>query len=255
MSSPPIRWCYLSLFASLLIAAPSFGQATELINQQLAAKWKEQKLQPADKTSDAEFIRRASLDIMGRIPTIDELQTFEKDTTADKRAKLVDKLLASEEYSRYWAQLWSNWLLTSDIHPVHRDEFRQWLAEEIAKNGSYQQFVRELLTASGKTNENPAVMFLLANVGNSLKDLTKEGQFDMVPATRRSLRLFLGYRLNYDLPDEPGESDWSRKQFWGVNLFFRQTGKDWQPQHDRAADSVDGGQGQSRLQHGCFRDL
>jgi hypothetical protein len=211
----------------LALYATTAGQAktepaTELINKQLSARWKELKLQPADKTGDAEFLRRVSLDIIGRIPTLAELQAFEKDTTPDKRAKLVDKLLASEEYADYWADLWTDWLIGQAGTSVVREPFRGWLKGELAKS-SYQDLATRLLTAKGKAADNPAVHFTLAHIGKEQPPARweKDGQFDAVPLTRKTLRAFLGYRLNYDLPDTRGDGDWTKQDFWNANAFFR----------------------------------
>src|SRR5262245_54565788 len=88
---------------------------TDFINRHLAETWKAKKLTPALRCTDEEFLRRVSLDIIGRIPTVDEVQDFGKDKAADKRAKLVDRLLASKEYVGYWARVWASWLLPRTV--------------------------------------------------------------------------------------------------------------------------------------------
>ncbi|MFM9701354.1 DUF1549 domain-containing protein, partial [Streptomyces europaeiscabiei] len=73
--------------------------------------WKAKDLKPSERTTDAEFVRRVYLDIVGRIPRVEEVQTFEKDTAGDKRAKLIDNLLESPEYAQNWATIWTLWLV------------------------------------------------------------------------------------------------------------------------------------------------
>ena len=224
----PTRSLPLAALAALASALPAQDAkpdaATQLINQQLAAAWKAEKLTPADKTSDEEFLRRVSLDLIGRIPTVDELDAFPKDPAADKRAKLVDKLLASPEHLRYWADLWVSWLMPPTSHRLSRDQLHLWLEEALKARMPYNEMATKLMTATGKTNDNGAVNYVLANLGDPQLPAKRaeEGQFDVVPITRHSLRLFLGYRLNYDLPEKAEDSDWQPKHFWSANVFFRQ---------------------------------
>lgn len=220
---------------------------TEFINRHFADDWEAHKLKPSATCSDLEFLRRATLDVIGRIPTPAEIEAFEKD---NDREKLIDRLLASDEYAAYWARLWASWLLPRTLPSstsqrllpgpdrvrveifVHyptalRLQLETWLQGKLAANTPYQKIVEELLTATGKATENGAVNFLLANLGKELpaKDWWKTGAFDMVPATFRTIRLFAGYRLDNGcalgyLTDNG--ADFKQKHFWGVNAFFRQ---------------------------------
>lgn len=235
-------------------------EPTRLINKLLAFQWKANRLEPSARTTDHEFLRRASLDIIGRIPTVEEVLAFEKDQGIDKRAQLIDRLLASDEYARYWATLWTHWLMDL-AHPptyrvlehslskdgkttwlinraddrVHREQLKQWLEEDVfsPKNGiSYKEMVHRLLTASGRTNEHGAVNFILAHVGEPINDEKhgEDGQFDMVPITVKTLRLFLGYRWDVLAYDDLPNRELAQSQFWGVNAFFRQVERVGQPQ-------------------------
>src|SRR5262245_19785155 len=94
-------------------------ETTEFINKHLAEQWKAQTLTPAPRCTDEEFVRRASLDIIGRIATPEEVRVFVKEDAADKRAKLIDRLLASDEYAAYWGSTWASWLLPRTV-PIVR---------------------------------------------------------------------------------------------------------------------------------------
>jgi hypothetical protein len=211
---------------------------TEAINSRLADSWKANRLKPAERTSDTEFVRRVYLDVIGRVPRVEEVRDFEKDAAVDKRAKLVDRLLASPEYIAFWAEVWTRWLLGDEAPRLARSQMELWLIENglSKERTSYKQLVEQLLTATGKTNDIGAVNFILAHLGNSTVGtarnarptpelLAREGQFDMVPITLRTLRLFLGYRLDglQFAAHHPPECDWQPKHFWSVNGFFRQT--------------------------------
>ncbi len=232
----------LSLFAFPLVAderAPP--PQTARINRLIAATWPAHGLKPAERCTDHEFIRRASLDIIGRIATVEEIERYLKDEPGTRRAQLIDRLLAGKEYERYWATRWTHWLMTRCRHPLHREQMRHWLEEEVfAKDLSHREMVERLLTATGKTNDNGAVTFLLANLGVPTAELYPElpeaqrlarhGQFDMAPATSRSAQLFLGCQLAcVQCHDHPFNPDWKQRDFWGLNACFRQVRRVGEP--------------------------
>jgi hypothetical protein len=241
--------------SSQFTPAPNTADAVKLINEMIAAKWKDDKgatlYQPAEKCSDHEFIRRASLDIIGRIAKVEEIKKFMSDPPSTRRAQLVERLLASEEYARNWSTLWTFWLMTRTGDKVYKDQIELWLEEEIfastievdgvkkANETSIKDLAIKLITAKGKTNDKGEVNYILAHLGGEL-GLTgdrrqrpnpqqlaeireKEGMFDMVPVTSRTVRLFLGYQIQCtQCHDHPFNADWKQKHFWGVNAFFRQ---------------------------------
>jgi len=197
--------------------------SAQFINDYLAGQWKAQKLTPAERCSDEEFIRRASLDLIGRVATPAEVRAFVKDAAADKRARLVDQLLASKDFVRNWAGVLTNWLVSRNTPAADRMALYGWLQGQLAKNVSYAEIVRQLLSASGTPKENGAVVFLLANLGDPNKKPADDGMFDVTPAAERALRLFLGYRVEgTDLPDHPNHPDFKPAQIAGVVDFLRQ---------------------------------
>lgn len=233
--------------AGLLLAAAApnavADDTTQAINKLLADAWKAKDLKPSERTNDAEFVRRVYLDIVGRIPRVEEVQTFEKDTAADKRAKLIEKLLDSPEYTQNWSRIWTLWLVGRGAPSLQQAQMHIWLDEQLGtKDSTYRDLVVKLLTATGKNNENGGTNFLLTNVGKSTSPqsanpkqteeiLEREGQYNMVPATVRTARLFLGYRLDgLDVPDHrPENSDWTATDFWQFNIFFRQVVREGLP--------------------------
>src|SRR5262249_53907441 len=136
------------------------SEMVQIINEKLEAGWKENKLTPSPRCDDYEFIRRASLDLIGRIAKPEEVTAYMNDSPQTRRAKLIDRLLAHEEYPRHWANLWSNWLLTRS-GPFGRGKYKEqtqvWLEDQFAENKPYDKIVTALLTASGKNSENGAV--------------------------------------------------------------------------------------------------
>ena len=139
------------------------GQLDELV----FAKWKELGIEPANLCSDAVFLRRAFLDVVGTLPTIQETRTFLSDPSPDKRAKLIDALLARPEFADYWAMKWSDLLRVKSEFPVNlwpnaAQAYHRWIRNSIRDNLPYDQFVRELLTSSGSNFRTPQVNFYRA---------------------------------------------------------------------------------------------
>ncbi|MBL8797811.1 MAG: DUF1549 domain-containing protein [Planctomycetia bacterium] len=229
--------------------ANKFEPTVAAINKHIAAKWQEHNLTPVRRCSDAEFCRRTALDLIGRIPTLEEALAFEQDRRPDKRARWVDRLLASQEYPEHWAGLWTGWLLQNHVQPQYRSQFRHWLKEQLANGVSHKDMTEKLLTATGKSDENPAIHFVLAYIGQELplrhtdecggasplvcspaaerqprpEQLKADGQFDAMPITFRSWQVFLGYQIVCtQCHDHPFNADWKQRDFWGLNVFFRQ---------------------------------
>jgi Protein of unknown function (DUF1549)/Protein of unknown function (DUF1553) len=130
----------------------AFGPAT--IDAALRAEWAKLGVTPAPRVDDAGFLRRAYLDIVGTVPPPSVVTSFLADTSTDKRAKLVDHLLASPAYALYWATTWEDilvgWRTREQL--VDRGALRDWLAGELAANTSWDKIVTALMTAKGQNS-------------------------------------------------------------------------------------------------------
>lgn len=147
------------------------------IDRLILAKLEKEKLSPHAPVSDEVFVRRVHLDIVGRIPTLKETADFLADTAADKRAQLIDRLLASEGYVQNYFNFWSD-LLRLKSQSVGGGQslpagyaYANWLRESLKNNKPYDQLVRELVTADGKTYENGAVGFYIRDYNMPLDNM------------------------------------------------------------------------------------
>lgn len=196
------------------------------INKQIEAQWQANNITPSKLCSDLEFIRRASLDLIGRIATVDEIIQFRKDPAQSRRGLLVDRLLEKDEYAQNWANVWTVWLMTRSGNPGLREQMQLWLEEQFSKkNHGWDKVVAELLTATGDNDPNGAVNFILSHLGEPTPQNKRqeEGMFQFVPITSRTTRLFLGVQIQCtQCHDHPFNPQWKQKHFWGVNAFFRQ---------------------------------
>jgi hypothetical protein len=214
-----------------IFTGPSGFEQISAINQEIEKKWQENKITPSARCTDYEFIRRASLDIIGRIARPEEIRQFMKDPAQKRRSMLIERLLTSDEYAKNWANIWKVWLLTrsgalAPTTQIYHEQMQVWLEEQFAKDEvGFDQMVTELVSATGKTNDNQAVNFILAHLGEPIKDDPRtNGKWEMVPITSRTTRLFLGLRTQCtQCHDHPFNDEWKQSHFWGINAFFRQT--------------------------------
>ncbi|HZK81699.1 MAG TPA: DUF1549 domain-containing protein, partial [Humisphaera sp.] len=185
--------------------------ANNFIDHAVHARLKDIGVAPSETCSDAEFIRRASIDAIGVLPTPDEAREFLADTNPDKRAKLVARLLEKPAYADYWATKWGDLLrpnhLRVGVKPVYL--FDQWIRESLRQNKPYDQFVREILTASGNTHKyGPVVVF--------------RDRREPADATTLVSQIFMGVRLECARCHHHPNEKWSQADFYQLAAFFAQ---------------------------------
>ena len=136
-----------------IMESPQPPQPANRIDEIVFAKLKALGIQPA-LCSDGVFVRRAYLDITGKLPTADEARAFIQDSNPQKRVVLIDRLLDQPAHFDYWAMRWSDILRIKAEFPVKvwpnaAQAYHRWVWESIARNKPYDQFARELLCSSG----------------------------------------------------------------------------------------------------------
>jgi hypothetical protein len=200
-----------------------------LIDRVLETKWRELKLTPNKRSSDEEFLRRVTLDLVGNIPRADEVVAFLELDSSKKRDQLIDKLLASPEWSDYWSDRFTSILVgyrdprVEAIVPT-----KAFLRDQFRKNAPYNRIVEQLLTASGSNKEEKSTAFMLFWLANdrSKKDLT-------VQVTK----VFLGVQLQCaQCHDHPFEK-WTKDDFFAMVANFGGTRSRVVQKADRPRDS------------------
>ncbi len=138
----------------------SFPRRT-VVDEVLARQWEEFGIRPAAPVSDAAFLRRATLDATGLIPTPEQVEAFLADDAPDKRARLVDSLVGSEEFAEQWAWFFGDlFRLAHQVGPV-RNPFQTWIKEWLTTDRPYDDMVRDLLTGVSKAHGSvPPLAFL-----------------------------------------------------------------------------------------------
>jgi hypothetical protein len=195
------------------------------IDRLVFAKLKRLQIPPSELCTDAEFIRRVYLDVCGILPTADEVRAFLDDKSADKRQKLIDRVLERPEYADFWTLKWADVLRASrktmQIDGVHK--FQAWLRSQIAANRPWNELLKELLTASGSTYANPAANYYrVARDPASLAETTAQ--------------LFLGIRLQCAKCHNHPFERWTQDDYYGLAAFFARVKLKNDPLNERRPD-------------------
>jgi hypothetical protein len=225
-----VRQQAISFIALLLVvgsasAAPPDPQAlANQIDSHIDARLKAAKVQPAPASDDAEFLRRAYLDITGRIPTPHDIHEFLADTDTNKRAKLIDELLETPRYAGHSAAVWRAALApeTASIPEaqVFRVGFEAWLKSRFRSNAGYDALVRELLTAPLSTDpDSPTPALRRPEDPNPLAFYAvKDAKPENLAAA--ATRVFLGVQIECAQCHDHPFAKWTRDQFWNQAAFF-----------------------------------
>jgi hypothetical protein len=190
-----------------------------VVDQFTSKKWKELGLVPSDLCSDEIFIRRAYLDITGTLPTPTQVKNFLADQDAKKRDKLIDTLVDSPEYGFYFANKWADILRVKrgrDGDTRSRAQgtfaFHNWIKEAVQSDKPYDEFVRDILSATGSETKNPPTVWY--------KDLQQPEQF-----VDDTAQVFLGLRIACANCHHHPYEKWSQDDYWSMAAFFGRVGK------------------------------
>jgi hypothetical protein len=212
-------WSPLLAQAELGVAPRGPAQVRELaaaIDRQIDQRLVQEKLTPSPVAEDTEFLRRAFLDITGRLPTAQQAAAFLDDPSSDKRARLIDELLASPAYGQHFSQVWVNLFIRRDANmltPPDPEPLAHWLADRFNNNHGWDRTVAELLTAEGATREKPQVLFFNLN-----GDSRAVPQPNVIAGSLG--QLFLGVQLQCAECHNHPLDKWKQDDIWGVAAFF-----------------------------------
>jgi hypothetical protein len=212
---------YLNKVAFARIASPypnavspevfSKAERFNFIDDLVLKKLQALRIRPAALSTDEQFIRRAYLDAAGILPTPEEVEAFVRDTGADKRAALVDRLMTRSEFADYWAYKWSDLLLVSTRKLPSKGmwSFYNWIREGVAENKPWDRFVREIITASGSTLRNGAANYYVLHK-------------DPIDLTETTSQAFLGMSITCSRCHNHPLEKWTLNDYYGMaNLFGR----------------------------------
>ena len=174
--------------------------------------WASANIKASRIAGDEEFMRRAYLDVLGRIPNITEAKAFLSAKEPGKRAKLVEYLLAHPDYEKNFANQWKILLIGRGNQGQNIDEkaLRDWLRRQFADNRPWNEVAFDLMTASGNNKTNGAANFTMSHL-----------EMGAVPLTSITTRVFLGQQIQCTQCHDHPSNDWKQADFWGINAFLK----------------------------------
>ena len=181
------------------------------IDEIVLDKLKQLRLAPSPQASDEEFIRRAHIDTLGVLPLADRTRTFLADERPDKRDRLIDELLARNEFVDYWTYKWSDMLLLNSdlLSPDALQTYYGWIRNNVRANTPWDKFARQIVVASGSTHENGATNFYTVHD-------------DPQEMTENICVAFMGLNINCARCHNHPLEKWTNNQYYAMaNLFAR----------------------------------
>lgn len=204
----PVRVAFIPRRADFQWHAPS---PVNLVDEHIFKRLQELTINPSELCDDITFLRRATLDLTGQLPTPQAARAFLANTASQKRARLIDELLDSGAYADFWAQKWAD-LLRIEEKTLDRkgvEAFHAWVRNAVATNRPFDVFAREIIGGRGSSYDTPA-----ANYYRAMR------QTDM--RAESSAQLFLGVRLQCAKCHNHPFDQWTQDDYYGWgNLFSR----------------------------------
>ena len=204
----PVRLAFVPARPDFVWTAPV---RANVVDEHAFAKLQALRINPSAVCSDAVFLRRAHLDLLGAIPTGDESRQFALDADPDKRSRLIDELLERPEFADFWALKWSD-LLRNEEKTLDRkgvQNFHAWIRASIAQAKPLNEFVRELIASRGSTYSQPQ-----ANYYRAMRTPLMRAE--------STAQLFLGVRLQCAKCHNHPFDRWTQDDYYGwANLFSR----------------------------------
>ena len=183
------------------------------IDELVAQKWKRMKIEPSGLCTDADYVRRITIDLTGLPPSPEDVRRFLADTRdlRVKRAELLDKLIGSDAFVDHWSNKWSDMLQVNSkfLGAEGATSLRAWIREQVKNNTPYDRFAYRIMTATGSNKDNPAASYF--------KTLREPAEI-----MENTTHLFLATRFNCNkCHDHPFER-WTQDQYYQTAAFFAQ---------------------------------
>lgn len=203
--------------ATIPLGAPvdNIPDPNNFVDERIFAKLRTLGLPPSGNSDDATFLRRVTIDVAGRLPTIEETDAFLVETDPAKRARKIDELVASSDYADYFAGKWAA-ILRNKRKVAHHARgsfaFHSWIRDALHQNRPYNEFVKDFVAASGEVGQNPPVVWY-RTVTDSKEQLQDVAQ------------VFLGIRLQCAQCHHHPYEKWSQDDYYGFQAFFSKIGR------------------------------
>jgi uncharacterized protein DUF1549/uncharacterized protein DUF1553 len=216
-----VESCFLTFVKDVPGYVWSDPPAANYIDELAYTKLRQLRYLPSGLSSDDEFLRRVYLDCIGQLPSIDETRAFLADRNSDKRSRLIDKLLDGREHAKFWALKWGDLLrlTSSQVGNSGVFKYHRWIERAMETNMPYDQFARELLSASGSTLEHPIANFYRTST-------------DTQDTVESVSQLFLGARVQCAKCHNHPFERWTQDNYFGLAAFFNRVQRKKSPRGD-----------------------
>jgi hypothetical protein len=221
--TPPVRTAPPAPRSSLLTSdawknAPLTPVTPQEIDSLVATELKASGIQPTERTTDEEFLRRVTLDLTGKLPTPTEVTAFVADQDPRKRARVIDRLLESDAYASHWAHYWRDVIAARVAERrglALQRSFEKWMTEQLKSNQGWDQIVRAMLTADGSCRfdddgQHGAAFFLASHMGADAANAQ----------AAETARIFLGIQIQCAQCHDHPSDQWKRVQFHELAGYF-----------------------------------
>ncbi len=196
-------------------------EVANAVDQHIGGFLKAAGLKPVAIADEAEFLRRVTLDLTGCVPTAEQAAEYLDSKDADRRTKLIDKLLGMSEFGEQFGRTWRDWVCPPELpsggnagtQPYSEARaFGQWLGKKAAAGEPWDRITRDILTVQGEIKQNPQVIFygLVGQGGKTTADGT----------ARAVASLFMGVQLQCARCHDDPYRAWSQQEHWGLAAFF-----------------------------------
>lgn len=217
------RYEFHTVTAQVLVVPPDSGgwhaemSAGNYIDEHINAKLRRLRIRPSDLCGDEEFVRRAHIDLAGRLPDPQTVLDFVSDGSPDKRARLIDHLLEQPDFNDLWVMKWAELLQihSNDNERRYYDgvlRYHDWLRGQFEANRPINAVVRDLIASVGSTYDNPATMFY-------------EMERDTLLLTENVAQVFMGMRIQCAQCHNHPFDRWTMDDYYGFAAFFAQVGR------------------------------
>jgi hypothetical protein len=180
--------------------------------------WHEAAVKPAPRASDLQIVRRLSLALCGTIPSLEEIRIFESDQSPGRLDRWTARLLSDNRFADYFAERLARSFVGTDIGQVvvfRRDRFVDWLRQQLSQNTPYDQVARHVVSETGLWTDHPATNFITSAMA--------DGELDENKLAGRTVRAFLGQRMDCAQCHDHPFAEWKQAQFEGLAALFGQT--------------------------------
>lgn len=211
-STPP----FPADLAALPVKRTPAAEVAAGIDRQIDHRLQQAGIPASPVADDSVFLRRAYLDITGRVPTLEQTKAFLDSKAPDKRARLIDQLLASPNFGDHFANKWRDLAIYEEIHRFQTkyiEPYRDWLAAEFNANRGWNRMAWSQITAAGLVSDHPEGFYMLTSMQMGQTDASKIGA--------SASRMFLGVDIQCaQCHDHYFVDEWKQDDFWRFAAFF-----------------------------------